>query len=375
MAEYRYLAHDLRTGARLGEVPLGGVAYGDRLNRAGDLTATLDLAARSSTGARLSTSLLGATIPRRTVIWVQADTRLMDGYIVWNRSTTNGGRTLQLRCASLWSYFAKRRLTVDKSYAGVDQITIARDLINWAQSRPGGHIGVAAGVELSGVVRDRQPLAWHYERKVISTLIEQLAEVVDGFDFAITADFAADVPEATFRCYYPRRGRRAQDSGIVFRAARNGNIVDYTHDEDGTDGLTTLYGIGAGEGTDMLLNTRSDTSLIDAGFPLQEDTISFKDVSVMDTLDGHVEAELGHRAQTPVTWRLIVDPDDVSVPFGAWTVGDDVRVVIDDDDRFPAGANGEPGFDGALRILAQTITVPDDGGPDVVALEMGAARG
>lgn len=375
MPEYRFTARDLRTGDRLGELPLADVTYGERLNGVGDLTASVDLAARSRTGVRLSPSVLAATVPRRSVIWVQRDGRLMDGYIVWRRSTSNAGRTLRLQCGSLWSYFGCRILTVTKSYTAVDQLAIARDLIGWAQSRPGGDIGVVVGSETSGVARDRQPIGFSYERKVIGTLVEQLADVQGGFDFAVTAAFNADVPEATFRCFYPRRGRRASQNNIVFRSARNGNLIDYTHDEDGLGAATTIYGIGAGEGTDMLLNTRADTSLIDAGYPLQEATISHKDVSVMSTLNGHTEAELARRATTPVTWKLVVDPDDASVSFGSWTVGDDCRVIVDDDDRFPAGAQGEPGADTTLRILAQTVTVPNDGGPDRVELEMGSARG
>lgn len=48
MAVYRYIAHDLRTGTRLGELPLGGVSYSEVLNGAGELIATIDLGGRST---------------------------------------------------------------------------------------------------------------------------------------------------------------------------------------------------------------------------------------------------------------------------------------------------------------------------------------
>lgn len=375
MAEYRYLAHDLRSNDRLGDLPLAGVSYSQRLNAAGELFATIDLAQRSSTGKRLSTGYLAATRPRRSVIWVERGGTLIDGYIVWSRYTANRGRTMQLRCASLWSYFHHRIFAETRYYNQDDQLLIARELIGYAQSRPGGDINLDVPINTSGVKRDRLPIAYGYERKVIGDLVEQLAAVRDGFDFAITAAYENDLPVGTFRTYYPRRGRSAALSGIVFRSAPNGNLLDYTLDENGAESITTLYGIGAGEGTDMLVNTRARTELIDQGYPLQEDVRTYKDISIMTTLDEHIERELAERDDTITTWTLDVDPEDRSVPFGAWTIGDDVRVVIDDDDRFPAGAQGEPGFDGAVRILAHTITVPDDGGPETVRIETGAAFG
>jgi hypothetical protein len=47
MARYTYSARDLRTGEFLGELPLGDVRIRDRLNGAGDLSAVIDLSARS----------------------------------------------------------------------------------------------------------------------------------------------------------------------------------------------------------------------------------------------------------------------------------------------------------------------------------------
>lgn len=331
--------------------------------------------AETTQGYRLARGYLDATIEGRTVIWVQRDNTIVDGYIVWARPKPMGSRQIQIRAASLWSYFRGRILTVTKTYDDVDQLEIAQDLINWAQTGP-GDINVEVETETSGVLRERLPLAFGYERKNIGTLVEQLAAVIDGFDFAITCALENEVPTARFRCFYPRRGSRS--SGVVFNGgvfALKQNLLDYSVDPDGTDGATTVYGIGAGEGTDMLLTQSVNTAALDQGYPVKERTVTHKDVDQIETLQGHTDADLRGRAQTPTTWVLDVDPDDVSIPFGSWQVGDDVRVIIGDDERFPAGENGENGFDGTLRIVAQTTVVNDDGGPDRVLLQMGAARG
>jgi hypothetical protein len=369
MAVWTYTAHDLRSGVRLGELSLGQPMLSELLNRAGDLFGVVDLGARAASGQRLSQGVLDATRPRRTVIWCQRDGRLVDGYIIWSRFKAIGSRLLQIRGASLLSYFDHRLLTVTRSYTATDQHDIARDLVSYAQSQPGGDIGVVNDTTNdSGVLRDRLPIAYYYERKNIGQLLSQLAAVQGGFDYAITTDLVADVPTATFRCYYPRRGRSVTQANIVLGI----NLIDYSLFEDGTTQANSIHAIGAGEGTDMLITTATDTSEIDQGYPLIEDTISHKDVSVTSTLVSHAQAEIRRRAAEGSTWQLLVDPDDTSVPFGSWTVGDDVRVIIPDDPRHPAPAAGGNGLDTQLRIVGQVIRPNDSGGPDEVTLEMGA---
>ena len=325
-------------------------------------------------GSRLTQGFLDATRPARTVIWVYRDGAIIDGFIVWQRTRRIGSRHLELRCANLLSYLNRRTLNATKNYTAVDQHDIARDLVTYMQAQSGGNIGVVnTTTNDSGIARDRLPLAEGYERKSIGQLLSQLASVEQGFEYSIDAAIVADAPQATFRFYYPKRGRTyAQTNLLLIRSGDNsGNLLDYDLDEDAVELATTVHGIGAGEGVDMLLTTQSDTSLLDQGWPLLEDRITLKDVSVAATLQSHARAEVTRHGLTSIeTWRLRVDPGDVSVPFGSWTVGDEARVVIEDDERFPAGTNGEPGFDKVLRIIGHTVTVPDQGGPDVVMLDV-----
>jgi hypothetical protein len=365
MAVWRYVARDLRTGTLLGELPLGGASLGQLLNRPGDLQAVIDLGARSSlTSQRITQGLIDGTLCARTVIWCQRDNRLFDGYIVWDRLKPIEGRLWQLLGMSLLSYFDHRTISSFKNYVGVDQHDIARDLITFAQGMPGGNIGIVNNTTNdSGVLRDRTYLA--FERRNLGEALRDLAEVQNGSDFWIDVALVNQLPQATFRLGYPRKGQSQTQNHLLFTLGRM--MRDYSLEERGSEFANRVHGIGAGEGTDKLVRTRTDSSSINQGYPLLERVISHIDVSVESTLFSHIDRDLAEHSTVPETWTAVVEPDDESIPFGSWTVGDDARFVIPAgaDGRFPAGA------DVVKRIVGQTIQPGDDGGPDTVTLQLG----
>lgn len=355
MSDYRYLGYDLRTQALLGELPLSGVSYGKVLNGAGSLTAKLSLKHRNAAGTSLASTFLAATDPERTAIYVERDGVLVWGGIIWGRNYN--GEQLDIFAAEFWSYFHRRTLKETLIFGVADQLGIARYLVNWAQERPGGDIGVQLDGTISGVLRDR--VYYHYERGNIGTLIKQLSEVENGFDFGIDVAYVAGVPTPTLNLGYPRRGRIAGTTGLVFEPGRN--LGNYQWNEDGTRGANSVDAIGAGEGDAMLIATDTRTDLIDAGYPLLEEVIAHKDVRIQATLDGHAHAAVNARA-VPVASVVLVDVKMSADPeFGSWIMGDDCLFRVEDDDRFPAQADGSPGLSQYVRIIADVVKVPDEG--------------
>src|SRR5207237_449511 len=153
--------------------------------------------------------------------------------------------------AGWWSLFPWRRITADKTYSAAthDQLFIARDLVTYAQSKPGGALGITVGSEVSGRKRDA---AYHfYEHKPVAEAVEQMSRLDDGFDFAI--DVAYDSSGAftrTFRLWYPRKGRTAGSTGHVWELGRN--MVSLKWPEDGTKTVNASYALGAGQAESML---------------------------------------------------------------------------------------------------------------------------
>lgn len=347
-AQYTYLSCDLATNEVLAELPLRGVSFTLALNRAGDFSATLPL------GDSRVTDLdpISATEPIRTALYVDRGGVLLWGGIVWTRRYNSATRSIELAGNEFWSYFRKRRITDTLAYTNEDQLTIVRELIDYAQAKPGGDIGVDTGSGTSGVVRDRTYSS--YEYKPVGEAVEQLSAVLDGFDFAIDVAYSAGEPAKFLRLGYPRRGRTATATGLLFELdSLGGNILGYSYPEDGTSSANTVHSIGAGDGESILRSVSSRTDLIDAGFPLIEELTTYKDVVVQSTLDAHAEADVEAFAG-PVTIAEVTVQADTDPMIGSYIVGDEARFRINDE-RF-----ADDPLDTYHRIVAMTVRPGDD---------------
>lgn len=365
MAVYRFLAYDLRTNAALQELPLVDVEFGQELNGAGDLRATLPV------DAATVAIMAAATIPERTVVYVERDGVLLGGYIIWQR-TRRPGESIQLSGKGIESLLRRNRLVTDLTYTATDQFTIARALVSAMQAQAGGDVGITVGTGTCGVTRDRT--FWAYERKNIGDAIDQLAAVENGFDWAIDVSWdtsSPPVPAKNLTLSYPRRGRVAGSTGVVFEAGKN--LLGYTYTEDGTRSARSVDALGAGDGADMRISTATRTDVLDAGFPLTAETLSFKDITVQSTLDAHATAAVAARAATPAFLELVVDPDDFDAGLGRWIVGDDALVQITDD-VFPLQPDGTPGYRRYHRIVAWSASVPQ-AGKELVTVTLGQVPG
>lgn len=355
---YRFLAYDLRTNVALGELPLSGVSFGGTFNGSGVFNANLVIDGNAAL-------MMSATIPERTIVYVERDNVLLDGYIIWKRTRTMGA-PVKLEGASSASFFRRNRLITDITYTSTDQFTIARALVTAMQVQPGGNIGIAVGSGNSGVTRDRTYFG--YQRKNVGDAFAELANVVNGFDWAIDVAWDDDTPVKNLTLSYPRRGRIAGTTGLIFETGKN--LRSYSFEEDGSRSARVVDALGAGDGKDMLISTKARTDLIDAGWPLTAETIAFKDVTVQATLDGHATAAVNARAATPTFLTVSIDPDDVDGGLGHWIDGDDVQVRISDD-LFPGTSDG-PGYTAYHRIVSHTVDLKAGEKVDVVLAQVAA---
>jgi hypothetical protein len=211
----------------------------------------------------------------------------------------------------------------------------------------------------TGVLRDRT--YYGYERKAAAEAVEQLADVVDGFDFELGVAWGAADPVLTLQVAYPRIGVQAIDSPLVFD--RPGNIVGYDWPEDATRMADLSDAIGAGEGDDMLIATTMATDVLEDGWPLLEQVSSYKDVRDLDTLEEHASADLD-AAALPVTIPRVTVRGDVDPVVGTYRPGDDCRLAITDD-RFPEG------LDTYARIIGFEVRPPAGDQLETVTVDLG----
>lgn len=360
MAEWRYIATEL-DGTLLAELPLTGVDFEENLNALGTFTASL-LIPDDDTIAPI---VVDACDVLRRAIHAERDGVIIWSGIVLGRKYKTSTRTFDLRCVGWWWLFGRRYVTSNATYIAIDQGEIAENLVTVvAQSaKPGGAIGVVSPENEHGVNRDRSYIG--NELKQIGEAVEQLAAVVNGFDWSLDTAYSAGAIVHTFRTHYPRKGRIAGSTGHVFELGRN--IVELEVDEDGSTCANSIHGVGAGEGTDMVRLSVTDSSALAEGYPLIEDRMIRKDVKNVTTLDGHVRYELADRARpiTTYTAEVLADADP---PLGSYVTGDDARIRVqpNDNHRWPTG------LDVFQRIIGIKVSVPDQG-TETVKLLFGKA--
>lgn len=355
----------------------GTAAFSDPQSRPWALTGTAAIVEDPATvitwdQSRLTGALYrDATGPARRAVFVLRDGIIAGAYVWWRRIYRPGTQEIALTGAELWSLARRRRITWQAAYQAAggspdDQLDIARDIITRAFAASGGDLGWTLDATTSGRTRDRS--YWDYEAKPVAEAVEQLAAVIDGFDFAVESTLAASSIDTQLNLNYPRRGRTAATSGHVFEWGRN--VVDNGLEwiEDATTTANSIIGLGTGEGITKVRTRVTDTSAIAEGYPLLEDSISFGDVEIIDTLDDLARAELAQRSR-PITLPKVTVLGTSDPPVGAYITGDDCHLVI------PAGVDPfwPDGHTEPRRIHAIEVTPPEDGNPETVDITLGEA--
>lgn len=341
-ARWRVWTTDLITGAALSyQLPMVIESYGRQINGGGTFSGVVSLDAEEDPVPLLQ--------PRKTALWVARDDSIRWGGIIWPTEPDLQARTLKVSASGWLSYYARREIRDTLTYTQLDQLDIVRALIAYAHAAPGGDIRVLVDQITSGVLRDRTYDG--AEVKKLADAITELAEVDGGFEILEDAYVNAQGrPQGILRLGYPALGRTDKD--LLF--AYPGNVIDYSWPSDPADSVNSLLAIGAGEGSAMLRSVAVGQDEIDAGYPLLEGSVSYKDVSVQSTLDAHavedLTASLGDKTTPTLTARTDGPP-----ALGDWSLGDQARVMLTSAyHRARPGAGA--GYDGQLRIVAETVT-------------------
>lgn len=379
---YTYLFCDLRTDTLLAELPLASVSYSFELNGIGTLRGTIPY-----NDETLPLDPETASTPGRTAVYVDRDGVLVWGGIVWTRQDAAGGKSIQ--ASEFLSYFqhryVKKTLSTDTSllidpafvdFGGqrlyADQKFIVWSLLRYANDQPGGAINLDINpLTAPGHGITRSVTYFGYERPEIYKSISDLASADDGFDFTIEVGWTSaannQAPQRYRRAktWFPRRGRTASESGLVFsKGGGYGSILSYDWPEDGTALVTEMSGLGAGSGEAKIVKTSVAQDLIDSGWPLLEGVESYGDLTDEAQVQGLTNADLTARSQytTQPTFEVSADADP---EFGSYSVGDEALFVIDPEPQSPNGREG------VLRIV--TIENTSANGPERVRLTCVAA--
>lgn len=365
---YTYLAYDLRTNRLLAELPLADVTFDNDLNDIGAFSASMNL---FSPGTRIG-AVKAATEPGRTALYIDCDGHLVFGGIIWKRQKTSGG-VLQLSGSGLLSYYGRVLISTSLFFhksSGDDQFTIARALIRYAASRPGGDIGVVHGTSLSGVTRD----ATYAGADLGSVLdaLRNLAALANGFDFALKVAYDAGRNPVKFLALgYPQLGRTAARTTLL--AEYPGNISQFDWPEEGDRIVSTVH--VRGDATDAAPPvTRSNPDLPAAGYPLLEEAVSASGVLSSAGLGEFGAAYLAAYGLPVVLPTMTLPLGTTHPPLHTYGPGDYFRARLTDPEWLPA-RGARAGFDAPLRVVKQSVRVDNDGGGHEVTLTMSPLLG
>ena len=364
--QWRFLLADLLSNAILAELQFTNVSFSQALNTAGTFQGEILL-----TGLSDDSNAINATIPGRTAIYAERQASdgsrtLLYGGIIWNRTYSSATQRLSVTAREFESYFERRRITTSINFNAVDQLTIAQTLVNNAQAVTGGNIGVIVPTNTSGVTVSKT--YYNYELKSVYSALLDLSRSTNGFDFNIKASYdGSGNPIKTLYLNYPQSGTRysATNPNAPMFELPAGNIIDYTYPEDGAIAANTIYAMGAGSSDGKVIAVSTDTTKIAAGWPVLEDSVNYSDITDTTLLANLAAGQIAAVSYPPTTLQISVPPT-ASPVLGTYGVGDDARVRVYDNARFPNG------LDATYRITALSVTVGSESGnsPERVILTL-----
>lgn len=364
---YRYLFVDLLSNSIIGELPLTGVGFTQQLNQPGTFQGHLLLSGINADKFNVDPS----TIPAHCGLYVDRNGILVWGGVIWGRSYNSTSQTLTFSAQEWISYFDHRRITQDVDFVNIDQLVIAKTLIEDAQAAPYGNINVgynSEGETTSGVLISRT--YYNYEFKNVYQAIQDLSRQGDGFDFHIDVayDGITGLPAKYFNTYYPRSGLQYSfgDPNVPVFTFPAGNMVEYEYPEDGSAVANTVYALGAGSNEGKQIATGQDATKLAEGWVLLETTANYSDVTDQIMLQEVANAQALATSYPPVVLKVVV-PAYVDPVFGTYEVGDDARIIITDS-RFPNT------LDQIYRIVGLTVQ-PGESGPERVTLSLSQGAG
>ncbi|MCP3800203.1 hypothetical protein NLX83_13135 [Allokutzneria sp. A3M-2-11 16] len=338
------LFQDVLSGYVHGELPFSDLSYTTVLNAPGSAKLTTDL------DPGVSHVTAQSLVPgAATALYIERHGRIVWSGLLWDAAPDYTTSTLTLECEGWLSYFRRRHIHTSRQYIHWDQADIARDLLQHAGTYgPSSRLGmIEYGREMTGVARDRTYK--ESERKSIGEAVEQLADVIDGFDFAFRAEWSgpdADELAVRFVIDYPRTGR---DRDMSLVDGQNCSILSAT--VGGKSLSTFALASGAGDGDEQLWTTSDRPSLV---HPRLEEVASYSDVKELPTLQGKADRIVRQGSHPVVLPKIELYPD--ALPgLDSIAVGDQVAVT---------GGYGLVLIAGTWRVTEIAVSVDDAGADD-----------
>ncbi|MFG1997868.1 hypothetical protein ACGFNU_01820 [Spirillospora sp. NPDC048911] len=354
MTRYRYVFADLLTDRTITELDLSGVSYDRRIIQPGSFRGSVGVP-NGEIAERARKIQAG-----RTVCHVYRDADIWGTYLIWQvvpRSDERGRITLELRGATLESYFYRREIRTNLSFQRQGQLAVARGLIADMQSRLAGHIGLTTPAAQGG---DGVLISRAYRRSEAATFgkrLEELASADGGFEYMIRTYLDPDTGRRVraWTAARPRLGQASSDH--VF--TQPGDVITWSYPADATQGATSWQTRGdkvqgsTGEGEPLMSDIVESSTLLSQGWPLLDATRDYTSERDRESLNGYARWWAASRSGVigipQVTVRL-----GEQVSFSPNALGDRARLVLVNP-WFPL-LDRAPTFSKSWRVVGIEVT-------------------
>lgn len=359
---YKYFFTDLLTNTYLGSLPLVSAQYQNALSSVGQFSASVDL---KDPRFRKKITLTDVIIPQRTAYWVDRNGILVSGGIVWDDTYDSETKVYGITGATFDSYADTQIIDQVLAYTNLDLCTIAIRLWNLLQSRAYANIGLAIpaeGSSLSGMLGNE-----NFDPTQLTTYgsaISGLSQQQPGFDYYVDVGYNTDgTPGKTLIMGSPYVGNPTGQ--LSFRYP--GNISKYTWPTSGSQAPNDVFGNGGGVSTSGFFTKYTNQGRLNAGYPLQQGTVSFKSVFDQTKLTNLINA-YGTAVSSGVTTPLLtLAPNRPDTPIGSFKAGDRARIVIEPDERFPNG------LDTYMRVSTVNVATASAGNVETATVTLSQA--
>lgn len=362
--QYRVILCDLRSDQLLDVLPARGVSFDDAIGRTGSCSGSIDVT-DSGVAKRIRANL----IPARTAVYVVRGREVWWGGVLWTitpKMDDRGFAVVDFQAATFDSYFNHRIVFDTQTFTGEDQLAIVRGLLDYCQNMPDGDIGVVYDSQLSGVSRDRTYLKYDHHR--VSDLIDELAEVDNGFEWRMRAFSDSDGRRVRhLQLGYPKITAGSQDLML----SSPGQILGYSLPEDGTQMSNVLQSRGATANDDLAVDSYPLLSQVwrwqsdlDNGWARLDGSTDYSTVTDFETLNAHAVADI-YRYRFPIVIpqvKVVLDGTITPALIGSFT-----RMRIKDI-WFAEGVSMR------YRIVGFKVSPPERGQPETADLILEGAE-
>ena len=356
MSEYHLVYTNLKSGVRLGELPVVSFSMEEAYNASGSLSADLLLedtyTVEYATGPTTYTTLttpqgvtLTSLVPGATGIYMERNGVVMWGGVLWAMDMDVEGSTCSISAEGFMSYLDRIHINTDLTWTATDQGVIAKELLEAAMAKPGADIGLTAPTPTVSTSRDRAYPA--LERKHFGEAIRQLADVEGGFSWRFEHAWNVDADGVdTYMALDTSDAGRL--TNYVFELGVNISLLSLSIDGTNVANYAEAWAQGEGD-TGWYRFAYNSAALLT--YPLLEVIEDFSDVKASDTLQGKADQALS-RGAAPIKRAAIEVYSDSLPTLGSYEVGE--RITL-------KGSYGGIELAGLWRILEMKLDVSGNG--------------